>query len=111
MNKEIQGKWRMIDIAKDDPRLESAIEIWSFDEQKIFRIEKSTVNSLTDTIDEGDFAVNATLTAPYISFEGFKRLDDFNGKWQIIALDSEIMIMVKAAEDGGGLLQKEFARL
>jgi hypothetical protein len=98
---EIQHVWHRVQISQMD----SPNEYWEFKEGKI--------NINNDTTVVGDYSVKTTLTKVFVTTRNFgtEVARHYDGaKWQVIKLDSRVLIIAGEDPNSGALMQREFTR-
>jgi hypothetical protein len=105
LREEIQGTWNMSEIS-----VGQIAEQWRFLDGAIYRYEKDAKGHFAK-VDSGTYSINSTLTEPYLVTSELGNNNCYNAKWQIIALDDEILKIVHDQDckgSGKGLLSREF---
>src|SRR5258705_7986218 len=100
LKSEIQRTWTLVRI----PATEDAEE-WTFSEGKIARLR---FNASSGTLkSEASYSVSTTLSNAYLEIEGLPSLDQLDGKWNIIELNKDDLI-IALKKGGSGVLEREF---
>ncbi|CAN5366275.1 hypothetical protein BH11BAC1_BH11BAC1_10610 [soil metagenome] len=100
VDSQLQSTWEKIEMASAN----TATVTWKFSDGKVSVIKNETV------LASGTYKVDATMTKVYVKTSGFPSTgyDHMNGKWQVITLDDDILVM--ADDYSGGTLEMEFTK-
>ena len=105
---DIQGTWTMVSIS--DGQID---EQWRFVDGAILRYERNTFKNFAK-VDSGVYAINTTLTEPYLITSELGSSNCYNAKWTIIRLDDDALIIIHDQDCKGvgkGLLTREFYKV
>lgn len=106
LKSDIVGTWNRVLFGNE---LE---ESWTFVDGNI-KILQPTRHG--DTLDVGNYSIDATLATPYLKIENTTYTnqnpggDTYNYKWSIIKLDNKVL-EIATESDKGGLAQIEFIK-
>lgn len=95
--------WRLIRVDVDSTV--SWYELWQFDGQNVHMLTRDAGGSNLDTIDIGTYTVDAGMSKTIVTMQDFGN-SSFNGDWEILKLNKEILIMLNTTD--GGWLYREF---
>src|SRR5690242_17912864 len=100
IDSQLQNTWDRVEMTTT-----STAEInWKFNEGKLY------LSNRENLLAEGTYSVETSMTKVKINISGFPDpgYEYMNGKWQVITLDDDILVI--AEKDHGGTLQMEFTR-
>lgn len=111
--KDLQGSWKLIAIPKynvNGSTLTEHIETWTFDDTYVTILNNGQTGTST-------YSVHTTITKAEIILD--KINPDFilpartryNGTWQIVNLDNNILIISSDNDGTSGLIQLEFQKM
>ena len=100
---EIAHTWHRLQVS----HTQSDREFWTFKDGKV-----TIVDSLNNSLIEGEYSVSTTMTKVYVTTKNFKSNGgDYDGnKWQVIQLDGSVLQMAGDSPTSGALIQREFER-
>ena len=104
---QIQAAWDVVPLDTG-----TVVEYWYFDGDRVSRIRPDNNPSTNDTIGKGNYTVNTTILKPFLSIDGLNSKSELlDGKWEIIELDADIMVLaLKPPEGQGGLVERDFTK-
>ena len=101
---KIQGTWEMVDVVDPPDNKEQ----WVFEKPENLHRIRLTDSLPPEGIDTGLYSIQVKGFKKFLNISGLTGSFGLNGKWEIIKLDKEIMIIVFHEE--AGLLQREFIK-
>lgn len=104
VKEKLKGSWTLVPIPRTSPD-----ETWTFSDNVVYRSQM--IGSVMTPIDTGVYTISTSLMKVEIKIENFKIvLDELNGTWQVVTLDSDYLIMATDHDGTTGILQREFTR-
>ena len=101
----IQVTWEFVPISVDD-----SLSYWEFNESgKLYRTAINSASGTIDTLDAPTYTLEAGITNCYVTISGSK-YEAYNGKWSIINLDEQILVIAVKYKEAGGLVEREFSK-
>ena len=100
LNKNIQGRWTMVQLPKTNP-----IEYWTFDNGIVYR-QKGVNPALYDT---GTYSISADFDDAVLDIKDFTHIkDSMVDPWDIVRLDESILFIATDKNGYPGITQREF---
>ena len=114
IKKSLLGTWNLIPIPKNDTirnpdnsyYLSLHVENWSFTDAKV-DINLNTISGYST------FTVNTSATKVEIKLSGVSlplSPERYNGTWQVVRLDDDILVIANDKEGTSGILELEFEK-
>ncbi|MEO8087932.1 MAG: hypothetical protein ABI763_14000 [Bacteroidota bacterium] len=97
---QLQSTWKRVEMTSANTPIVS----WTFSDGKVSVVKNETV------LASGSYKVDASLTKVFVTTSGFpsEGYNHMNGKWQVITLDDDILVM--ADDYSGGSIEMEFTK-
>ncbi|CAN5444661.1 hypothetical protein BH11BAC1_BH11BAC1_16130 [soil metagenome] len=116
VKKELGYSWKQVVMTRK--YYSTRYEVWQFSGDSL--IIKMTSDSLTENnlppsnIFRGTYTVKTTMTKVYVNVSNFP--DDegsyyFNSEWNVVSLDSKILVIASEDPKAGGINEREFTRV
>ena len=102
--KKIEGIWEMVDVVDPPDNKEQ----WVFEKPKAINRIRLTDSLPPAGIDTGEYSIQVKGFKTFLNISGLTGSFGLNGKWEVVKLDKEVMIIVFHEE--AGLLQREFIK-
>ena len=97
---QLQSTWEKVEMTATNP---SAKVSWKFSDGKVYLIKHETV------LATGNYKVDASMTKVNVVTSDFPSgVDYMNGKWTVITLDDDILVMAETYS--GGTYEVEFTK-
>lgn len=106
VKEQLTGSWNLIPI----PRT-AAAETWIFSEGNVSRLKAPNLNTEPVPYDAGTYSVNTSLLKVEVTIDNFQvLLDELNGKWQVVTLNDDFLVIATDHSGASGILQREFQK-
>jgi len=116
IKKELQGTWDLIPIPRyvtittdSGTYQKERTEYWTFDETNVYIVN----NNGSGESGSSEYSIHTSWTKAEIELKGVSSpltSEIYNGKWQIVKLDGDIMAIANDHDGSTGLTQLEFIK-
>lgn len=106
VNEQLKGSWTLLPIPRTAHK-----ETWTFNEGTVYRHKATSYDTEPVPYDTGTYTVHTSLLKVEIKIDNFRvLLDELNGKWQVVTLNDQFLVMATDHDGSTGILQREFEK-
>jgi hypothetical protein len=103
---QLKGSWKLIPIPRTSPN-----ETWFFTDGTVYRYKAPGFDMEPVPYDTGTYTVSTSLLKVELKIDNFRVvLDELNGKWQVVTLNDDFLVMATDHDGATGILQREFEK-
>ena len=116
IKKDLKGTWDLIPIPRyvtintdSGTYQKERSEYWTFDDNKVYIVN----NNGAGESGSSDYSIHTSWTKAEVELKGVSSpltAEIYNGKWQIVKLDDDIMAIANDHDGSTGLTQLEFKK-